>query len=190
MLAADQQACFQHGERCQIAEFEAAINRFLRPRRRRIADRHPFEIGLHRYRLAARPVAFGFRLVVLRTVQPAIIGDFVIVPHTNESRTRVGGLHVRVGFRLCMAQAIVCQRHDFMRRIGKPIQASANIGAVTGIAIFVDIVAKMNDRVQPLGTSHVGKGVEIAAGVQLAGSDRKDELVHRTHGQGAEATGG
>jgi hypothetical protein len=54
------------------------------------------------------PVALaGFRIVILGPVLPGIIGDFVIVPNTDEWMLAMRLLQNRVGLVERMAQAIV-----------------------------------------------------------------------------------
>ena len=165
LFAAREQPGLHHRQRCQVAELEAAEDGLATQPATRFTDRHPFEIGLHRRRLARGPVALGRRVVVLRAADPAVIGDLVIVPHADKGGAGVGGLHVRIALHLCMAAAIVGQRDDLVRRIGQAVQLAADVRAVPPGAIFIDIVAEMENRVEPGQRRHVGIGVEQAAGI-------------------------
>jgi len=124
--------------------------------------------------------------MVLRPTDPAVIGDFVIVPDTDERCTRVRRLHIGIGLHLRMAPAIVVELHDLVRRIGQPVQFATDVRAITLRAIFVDIVAKVHDRVELRQGGHVGIGVEQPAGIKLARRDRDRQPVDRADRQGAE----
>ena len=190
LLCAGEQPSFQHGQRREVAEFEAAEDRLGRPSRVGGADRHPFEIGLHRGCLAGHPVTLGRGLVIFRPAYPAVIGDFMIVPDADEGGAGMGGLHVGVGLHLRMAAAVVGQRHRLMRRIGQAAEPPPDVAAIAILTIFIDVIAEHQHGIEALLPGHVCIGVVISAGIKLAGGDGEHDILNRADGQCAEAAFG
>ena len=77
--------------------------------------------------------------MVLGAALPRIIGAFMIVGVWNDGEVRVQRLQLRVGAIACIAQAIIRQRQDFIRREYPCCKFRAAI--VPSTAIFLDIVA-------------------------------------------------
>ena len=190
LFGAGRQTGFDHVQAGQIAEVEAAVDRFLHGAGLGLADRHPFVIGAKGRRLARGEVAFGRRLMVLGPHHPDVVGDLVVVPDADEGGAGVGGLQIGIGLVLGVARPIVGQADDFVGRQGRPVQRRARRHAVVARrrAVFVDVVAQVNDGVQPVQLRDGLIGVEQAARIELARHHGQVDLRRRALGQGADPT--
>jgi hypothetical protein len=102
--------------------------------------------------------------MLLRAADPAVVGAFMIVPHADEGCAGMGGLHVGIGLHLRMALAIVLKADRFPSRLRQAPDALADVGAVPFRAIFVDIIAKVHDGVEPLQLAMSAKALKKPPG--------------------------
>ncbi len=176
-----------HHHRGEVAEAEGAIGRFDRPAGPRLADRHPFVIGLERGGLARAPGPLRLRIVLLGPVLPAVVGRFVVVPLADPGGAGVGGLQVRVGLVEGMAGPVVVQRHEF---VGRDHVAPERIALALGVGravlgVLVDVVAEMDHRVDARQLGDRLVDVEDAALVVRAAQRDQHQVRYGSLGQGA-----
>ena len=87
-----------------------------------------------------------------------------------------------------MALAIIGERHDLMHRLGETAELMADLRAITIGAIFINIIAQMQHRVEPLALRDRVLGIVEPAGIELARYDRQHEILDGAARQGTEPT--
>ena len=127
---------------------------------------------------------------MLGTAHIAVIGRLVVVPDHDPRGPGVGGLKLTVRFVAGVAGPIVSQGDAVMGRFRLAVQQLAGFEAVPFRGIFINVVAQVQDGIDP---PELGDGlisVEIAAGIEAAGGHGQDHILHRAGGQGAGAAHG
>lgn len=179
LLVAADQARVEHIKVGQVAEVDAAVDA-QRVTRIGLADRLPFEVGLHGLVFAQLPQPFQADGMVFRAAAPSVVCAFVVVPDDDEGIILVQAAQVGVEFVLRMPETVVLQVQDFVE--GK---MSARIDAVA--ATFVDVVAEVQDGVHVIALRQDPIGIEPAARIVGAGHHAKAQRVHVTDREGKGA---
>src|SRR5262245_9158442 len=178
LLVAPRVARIEHVEPDEIAELEAAVDagRRIPEQQLRIANRLPLVPGPDRSTLARLPVAFTqFGIVVFGAVEPGIVGDLVVVPYDDPGMQPVRSLQLGVGAVLRIARTVIVQCHNFFVRRGNTADARAI--AEGAVAIFVDVIADVDNCVEILLAGDVTVGSEEAGGPIGAGCKGKANTV-------------
>jgi hypothetical protein len=107
--------------------------------------------------------------MVLGTVAPGVVRDFVIVPHRDPRVLAVRLLQIGIALVLRVALAIVGNRDDLAVRI----RVATQLGpvAIDGVGVLVQIVAEMQHRIEIGAPGDPIVDVEIAVGKIRAGDD-------------------
>lgn len=107
-------------------------------------------------------------------MHPVVVGQFMIVPHTDPGRARMRGLESGIAPPLRIAGAIVGQRHSIMGRFDCAYVMHAGKSVST---IFVYIVAHEQDEIE-VGLIRDGTvAVEFAEHIHAATGERDVEAV-------------
>lgn len=164
------------------AEGEAAEHAEVGPmRQQRAPDRHVLVPGLEGGG-AAQQEDLRRRAVVVAVPGPVVV-DLVVVEGGDPRRGRMRRLQVAVDLVLGVAVAVVDQRVDLVA----PVQPRPR-DVRAGLAAFVDVVAIVEDEVEPLGRK-MAKGGKQPLLVVLAAGDREaeplDRRARRRRGAGA-----
>ena len=114
----------------------------------------------------------------------------MIVPDADEGGAGMGRLQRRIALILRMTRAIIGQGDDLVRGLRGAADRLPDLRAVAVGAIFIDIVAQMDDGVDPLQRGDRIIGGEEAAGIKLARHDRHYRVRRLAFGQRAEPAGG
>src|SRR5262245_16499574 len=86
--------------------------------------------------------------MIFSAASEAVIGDFVIVPDYDPRRDGVGGLKFGFAFVLGVAGAVVLEADALHLWRWNAPQLGADVAAITGQAVLIDVVAEMNDRIE------------------------------------------
>ena len=186
LLVARDYAGVEHVQGHEVAERKAAVDQI----RLRVAGGHPLVVRLQGRCLAGAEAAFGGGLVVVCTVAPSVVGDFVVVPHGDHGGGGVQGLQVGVALVLGVALAVVGQAEDLLGGRGQAAQCPGVGRCVAALAVFVDVVAQVHGGVQVAALGGMGVHVEVTGGVIGAREHRQLDLRDAARGQGAGAACG
>ncbi len=162
----------EHRELGEPAEREPAVDLRAVPEPGRAAQPHghPLVVGAVGRGPTGRPGALRGGVVVLRALEPGVVGRLVVVPRADERDGAVQGLQVRVGLVERVPTAVVRERHDLVRRVGLAHDDVLLAHGVLAGAVLVDVVAEVQDDVDLL-LREVAVGAEVAGLVVGAGHD-------------------
>ena len=129
----------EHHQVSQIANFKAAVNRCLITGLGR-TDRHPLMVGLAGCTRPDREIALSL-IVIFCTASPAVIGQLMIVPHSDKWMPGVHCLQVCICAIQPITHAIVFNTKDFIPRLYLPAQllSGYRVG-IDSLCILIDIV--------------------------------------------------
>ncbi len=144
----------EHRQVDQLAELQPPVDLPPVPRHRRARDphRHPLVVRpLGRaHPLGVRPLP---RLVLVRSMCPAAVGDLVVVPRGDERHRSVQRLEVAVGLVLRVPAAVVAQADDLARRVVPAhVLVAVAVRVLAGL-VLIQVVAEVDHGVEvsPLG---------------------------------------
>ncbi len=165
------QARFETEDACGLTEVEGAVDTAARTAGLRVTDRHPLKIGLDSSLLAVAPVSLRLWLVVLSAGPVGVVRALMIVPGADPGGHGMRSLQHRICLVLGMTHPVVAERHNFHGRLMIAADFLARLTAIAVDPILIDIVAKVDDRVEvaPLGNGVID--VEIAKREIRAGDD-------------------
>ncbi len=187
LVRARHQPGFHHHQGGEVAEVEGSIDRLHGSAGRRIADRHPFAVGLQGGRLAQSPRALAAGIVLLGPADPAVVGGLMVVPLADPRRPGVGRLQVGVGAIEGVARAVVRQRQKLVLWRHRALEITSDAGRVgrSPVGVLVDVVAEVHDRVDPWKPGHRVVDVEQAALEVGAAEHRQHRILGGSGRQGA-----
>ena len=180
LLRARADPLLEHQHLGEIAIREPAVV-VARIRQVRLAHGHPLVVGLQRDRHPGAPQTFGARRVVLRAIRPRVVRGLVVIPDRDQRMLAVHRLRVRIALVLRVPRAVVGERDDLDRRLGR-----AGAAVLRG-AVFVDVVAEVHHQVEVGAGGDAGIGVEVAVGMVAAAHYREAQGADRPERQGLRA---
>ena len=129
-------------------------------------------VGALGHRLSGIPIAFGRRLMVLRTTGPGVVGEFMIVPDGYRREQLMQPLQVGITPVGRIAAAVIFEAVDFAGRIEQsPRQLVLGFG-IPPLRIFIDVIAEVEDQVDVIAGRRMGIGIEPASWQIGAGKHR------------------
>ena len=152
----------------------------------RQAHRHPLVVGAQRCVAPGEEITL-VRVVVLRALAPVVVGNLVVVPHHHPRHSRVGALQRRVCAVPAVADAVIGQADNLMRRL---VQAHRPVSRILVLGVFVDVVAQEDGQVElasPAALGHVRVRGEEAGLPVRAGCDGPALPVHLSRRGGLRA---
>ena len=177
----------EHEEGGEVAELEGPVDGEAAAVG--FADGHPLVIGLDGRRLAAVPGTFVL-LVVLGAVRPGVVGGLMVVPDDDPGGPGMGRLELGIGLGLGVPVAIVPKGEDLVVRLDPATQLLARFSAVALGSVLVDVVAQVEDDIDPRQVGDGLVGIEVPGLPEGAGSDGHDGVLDLAFGQGAGAAHG
>ena len=116
--------------------------------------------------------------MVLSPGPVSIVGCFVIVPGTEPRRRRMGRLEVRIRFVLCVTEPVIRQGQTLARGFVIASELPPHLAAIAVATVFVEVIARVKDRMSIAPTGDLPIGVEIAEGEIRARDHGDTEIRH------------
>ena len=148
----------QHGEIEQIPEAEAAPNSGV-PRALRFPSGQPLVPRFHRCPFPRGPGPFPL-VMILRAIPPAVVGGLMVIPDHYQGMLSVQFLQICICSIESIAFSIIGKGSDLpIWRVAPPKVGPV---AIFAVAILIDVVAKMEHKVEVVAPRHSTVGVEVA----------------------------
>ena len=135
---------------------------------------HPFVISFDGLGLSVEPIALP-GIVVFCPTKPRVVGRFVVVPHTDERILLVEAHQGFIQAVLGQAHAVILQLHNLCAGLIGPVVA------VLAVAVFVVIIAQVQNGRDIVALPNAVIGIEIAVGIRGTRDHGKAQTVHITY---------
>ena len=149
----------QHKQVGQIANFKAAVDRCLVAGLGG-ANRHPLMVGLSGNTRSGSKVPLAF-IVIFCAAIPAVIGQLMVVPHSNKWVSGVHRLQIGIGAIQAVAHTVIFKTENFCTGLYLSTQlvGGYRVG-IDSLGVLVNIVAQVQHQIQ-LGIGHMAVGIKV-----------------------------